>query len=578
MDSAPAQARLQQRVEELCAAAVRALSGQRDLHFRGHRLHRGRRALPLYAPHLHPSLERDDFGSFRGAADGLALRLVRSDDALHARLCPAAPVERLVFEMLEQFRAEALPPPGWPGVARNLRHRFEAWLRAFHASGLTETARGLLLFTVAQVARARVTGEPVLEETEDLMEATRAELVPVIGHDLAGLRRARGNQAAYAPHALAIARLVGELLRAAEADAGDAAAEVPDDEDDDERAAFKLLMPVQAPPTDGDGDAPVGGARALADTEARDDYRVFTRAYDREVEAATLVRASELQASRERLDRRVAAEGINLPRLARELQALLAEPARDGWDGGLEEGRIDGRRLAQLITSPAERRLFRAERIAPVADCVVGLLVDCSGSMRAHAEAVAALADVLARALELAGVESEVLGFTTGAWHGGRAQRDWQRAGKPAKPGRLNEACHLVFKPAEMPWRRARPAMAALLKDELFREGIDGEAVDWACARLLARPQARRLLLVVSDGCPMDGATNLANDPDYLDRHLREVVARREQAGEVAIFGVGVGLDLSASYARSRVLDLARGGVGGALRDIVALLRRAPRV
>ena len=164
--------------------------------------------------------------------------------------------------------------------------------------------------------------------------------------------------------------------------------------------------------------------------------------------------------------------------------------------------------------------------------------------MKQHSEAVAMLVDVFVRALEQAGVASEVLGFTTGAWHGGRAARDWQRAGSPRHPGRLNEINHLVFKDADTPWRRARHDMAALLKADLYREGIDGEAVDWACDRLLAHNAERRLLVVVSDGCPMDGATALANDDYYLDHHLREVVARREQQGAVEIFGLGVGLDL----------------------------------
>ena len=220
MGEAQARARHQQKVEELCAAAIRALAGETDLHFRGRRLHRGRRALPLFAPHLHPSLEADDFASFRGAADGLALRVARSDEALHRRLAPADPVERLVFDLLEQIRVEAGPPAGMPGVARNLRHRFEQWSLAFHRSGLTESSRGILLYTVAQICRARVTGEPVLEETEDLLETTRGSIVPVLGHDLAALRRHRDDQAEYARHALSIAHIVGEMIHSADDERG----------------------------------------------------------------------------------------------------------------------------------------------------------------------------------------------------------------------------------------------------------------------------------------------------------------------------------------------------------------------
>ena len=569
----PAQVRLQHLVEELCAASIRALSGQADLHFRGRRLHRAGLALPLFAPHLHPKLDEDDFASFRGAADGLALRLRLSDPALHRRLGPAAPVERLLFELLEQIRVESQVPAGFGGVAANLRHRFEQWSLAFHRSGLTDSMRGILLFTVAQICRARVTGEPVLEEAEDLMEATRAGIVPLLGHALAGLRRQRQDQAAYAEHALALARLVAELLRSAEPGAAEDTQDKPAEEM--ERAAFSLMMDFDATVEDGIAAAVSGRSRVLEDQGDR--YRVFTTAYDREVAAATLVRPALLREYREQLDRRIAGQGVNLARLARELKLLLARPVQDGWDSGQEEGRLDGRRIAQLIASPTERRLFRTERLEPQADCVLGFLIDCSGSMKQHIESVAMLVDVLTRALEQAGVSTEILGFSTGAWQGGRAQRDWLRLGKPQHPGRLNEVSHMVFKTADTPWRRARPDIAALLKPDLFREGIDGEAVDWACNRLKKRPEARRLLLVISDGCPMDGATQLANDAHYLDNHLKQVVAQQALSGEVAVFGVGVGLDLSPFYPHNLALDLSSPPGNGVFRELLAMLARHVR-
>ncbi len=553
MGDAQTRSRHQQRVEELCAATIRALAGEADLHFRGQRLHRGTRALPRFAPHLHPSLDDDDFASFRGAADGLALRLARSDADLHARLCPADPVERLLFELLEQIRVEADAPADMPGLRRNLRHRFEQWSLAYHDSGLNESTRGLLLYTVAQMCRSRVSGEPVVEATEDLIEGTRGMLAAHISHAVAGLRRDRADQTAYAQHALAIARSVAALMQERDDERGDDAQDK--DTDDDRHKAFSLLLDLDGDDHEGFALADSGRSKVL--DEASGGYRVFTRAYDREVDAASLVRRALLLEYRERLDRRIAAQGINLLRLARDLKALLARPHVDGWDGAQEEGLVDGRRLAQLISSPTERRLFRIDRRQPVADCLVSLLIDCSGSMKQHIESVAVLIDVFVRALEMAGVASEVLGFTTGAWNGGRAQRDWQRAGRPRHPGRLNEVCHMVFKAADTPWRRARPDIAALLKADLFREGIDGEAVDWACRRMDGRGEQRRILLVVSDGSPMDGATHQANDQHYLDHHLRDVVMRQELSGAVEICGIGVGLDLSPYYRRSQALDLS---------------------
>lgn len=561
-------ARVQQHHEELCAAAIRALAGERDLHFRGRRLYRGRQRLPLFAPHLHPSVEGDDFASFRGAADALALRLRLSDAARHAAQLPADPAERLVFDLLEQFRVEALAPPDLPGVRHNLRHRFDDWSLAFHRSGLTEGDRGILLYTVAQIARSRITGDPVTDETEDLMETTRGGLVPAIGHELLALRRTRHDQAAFAVHALALARRIGEMLRAA-GDEADGAASASEGEDS-ERAAFSLVMDLDAQVDEGVATVATSRSALLEAADGR--YRVLTTAYDREDAAASLVRAELLVEHRQRLDALVARQRISLPRLARDLEALLALPVTDGWDSGQEEGRIDGSRLAQLVASPTERRLFRTERELPHADCAFTFLLDCSGSMRQHVEVIAPLVDVVVRALERIGVSAEVLGFTTAAWNGGRAMRDWVRAGRPTHPGRLNERQHLVFKDADTPWRRARGGLAALFKGEMYREGLDGEAVAWAAGRLLARGESRKLLVVVSDGCPMDGATNLANDPQYLDHHLQDVVQRIEADGRVRIHGLGVGLDLSPYYSRAQALDLQAQTGAQVLRDLLRLL------
>lgn len=557
--------RHQQRIDDLCAASIRALIDDDALHFRGRRLYRGAQAVPPFAPHLSPMPEVDDFGSFRGSADAMALRLRFSDAPLHRSLRPAEPLPRMLFEMLEQFRVEALAPRDMPGMMHNLRHRFEAWSMAFHHSGLTETTKGILLYTVAQICRSRVTAQPVVEATEDYIEATRMAIAPSLGAGLAGLRRTRGDQVAYARHALDIAQTVAAMLSVHDED--DAAA---DTDTDGKPNQFNLWMGFDGDLDEGFSTPSAGSSRLLEGPG--NSYRVFTRAYDTEVQAASLVRAALLQEYRKRLDQRIEKQGIQVARLARDLLAVLATPRRDGWQGGQEEGYIDGRQLSQLIASPSERRLFRVEQHAPVPDCEVSFLIDCSGSMREHIEAVAVLVDVMVRALDQIGVATEVLGFTTNAWNGGRARRDWLRAGCPAHPGRLNEACHMVFKDGDTSWRRARPSMAALLKADLFREGVDGEAVEWAAQRLLERSDGRRLLLVISDGSPTDGATALANDAHYLDHHLCEVVARLQAQGEVEVYGVGVGLDLSPYYSRSQVLDLSRSVTNEVFRDIVAML------
>lgn len=549
-----------QRIEELCAASIRALSGQADLHFRGSRLHRGLKRLPSYAPHLHPTLEEDDFKSFRGAADGLALRLAHSDPDIHQQDCPSEATARILYEMLEQFRVESLVDPGMIGVKRNLQHRFDQWSLAFHHSGLTETLSGLILYTIAQTSRARVHGTSVLEATEDLIETTRGKLIALTGPHLAAMRKTRSEQHLYAPEARILSEKITQMLKdiAAEANGTDEASATDDDQQNPLASGrFSLWMDF-----DGQDDAGVAIAtteRSKALDDARDGYTVFSREYDQTHHTAELVRAAELREYRERLDLQIQEQGLNVRKLARRLKAVLAEPVHDGWEGGQEEGRIDGSRLAQLITSPAERRLFKADRIEPIANCALSFLIDCSGSMKTHVDAVAMLVDLMSRALEQAGVTTETLGYTTGAWNGGRARKDWDRARRPQHPGRLNERWHLIFKDADQSWRRARPSIAALLKADMFREGIDGEAIDWACQRLNDRNEKRRILVVISDGCPMDSATQLANDDTYLDQHLMQVVQKHEEQGAVQIFGIGVGLDLSVFYSRCQAIDLTQG-------------------
>lgn len=570
MSSERAAVRHQQQVEELCAATIRALCGEPDLHIQARRLHKGKRALALPAPHLLLSEAVDDFSSWRGAMDSVALKRRHSDVLLHRSLCPLQPVARLVFEMLEQLRVETLAPDSMPGATRNMRHRFRMWSLAFQRAGMIDGAIGLLIYTVFQVCWSHLTGQPPLAETEDLMEATRAGIASSLGPSLRNLRPTREHQAQYAQHALAIAALVGNMVEAASS--GRARQQREDDEGDVLRQALGLLIDFDREGSDEPvAHAAAGAARVLRQTEQP--YRAFTREYDCVLEARSLVRPDLLRELRERLDLRIRQQGVNLGALSRKLMALLAQPQRDGWDCGQEEGYIDGRRLAQLVSSPAERRLFRLERYRPRADCLVSFLVDCSGSMKQHAEPLAMLIDVLARAMEAAGVSTEILGFTTGAWNGGKPYRDWLRQGRPAAPGRLNSLCHMVFKDAASSWRRARPGIAALLKADLFREGIDGEAVDWACERMCARSEQRRILLVLSDGSPTDSATNLANDAFYLDKHLKEVVARRTGSG-LEIYGLGVSLDLGAYHQRHLALDLSAPLGNAIFTDIMQLIAR----
>lgn len=553
----------QQTVEELCAAALRAISGDRALALRGGQLYRGGAPYPATAPQLHPSVERDDFGSFRGAADGWALRRRYSDSVVHQRLRPDHAVAGAVFDLLEQFRVESLVPQELPGVSANVRLRHRSWSAELHRAGVTETATGILLYTVAEVCRARVVNEPVPTDVEDLIEATRFGLAAAIGESLVLLRNHRDDQASYAETARSLAEHVASLV-------ADSAAALPQRARTSSFSALDLFLDpagelaLASVPDPGVGH---GGETATVG------YRVFTHAYDREHSATDLVSVERLAVLRTHLDARIANEGVNVSRLALQFQRLLlAEPAREGWDFEQEEGEVDGRRLAGLVTRPSERHLFRQERLELVSDTLVTFLLDCSGSMRAHHEALVVTLDVLLRALDQAGVSSELLGFTTGAWNGGRPARDWRRAGRPSYPGRLNELSHLVVKDADASWRRARLAIAALLAENLYREGVDGEALAWAWSRMQRRSDGRRILVVVTDGSPMDSATNLANGPLYLDRHLRQVINGMESRAEVEVCGVGVGADISPFYAHSVTVDPGAQPVSAICRAVVELL------
>lgn len=562
----------QQRLDELNGASLRALAGEVDLHYRGARLFQGEHWLKPRAPHLQVAEQSPDLAdplTRRALADALAQQLRHTDSVLHQQLAPKPLVERLIFDLLEQLRAESQVPPWQPGVIHNLRRRFERWSWQFMQSGHCETAAGLFVFAISQIAWTRISGHLLDQDAADLIESTRADLTPVIGIALAGLRRDRDDQRAFAQHALSIAAEMARRIR----DASPA----PDERQEQEidatlRAAFSIELDIEQESEESLPDSATGLSKSFEASGQQ--YRIFSTQYDREDAITDLVRPAQLKDFRARLDPLLEGQQLHLKRLARQLQLVLARPEQEGWNFGEEEGLIDGRRLSLLLSTPGERRLFRQPRQVLRNDTVFSILLDCSGSMKAHVDTIAPLVDMLSRALEMAGGRSEVLGFTTAAWSGGRARKQWLAQGQPALPGRLNERQHLVFKSAETPWRHARNSIAGLFKSDLFREGLDGEAVEWACSRLIGCEAQRRLLLVISDGCPMDSATTQANDAWYLDNHLKQVVARQERLGAVQIMGLGVGLDLGVYYRHCLGIDARRRIDMRMLDDLVALIAR----
>nr|CAA6801135.1 MAG: Aerobic cobaltochelatase CobT subunit (EC [uncultured Thiotrichaceae bacterium] len=552
--------------ESYSAATIRAISKQHDLYFRAHQLYRGTSRLPFDAAHLQTDPEADGLSELRGISDGLALRLLHSDIQLYLDLAPETAFEQLIYELLEQLRVESLVPETLPGIRRNLREHFEHWLLQFHYAGLTETAFGLMIFTVAQICWGRLNRYPPIEETEDLMEATRAGTVPLIGTPLAALPGTREDQAAYAEHAKHIAAILNQMMEVERKVNTKTASKKS------ALASRKLLQFLNLVDiTEKDSFATVNSGISRLFQEQGQQYRIFTTQFDRIINANKLVRAPVLHELRQQLDEQVRKSGLNTQRLTRLLQQVFAVPHRNGWDFGLDEGYIDGNRLAQLITSPTEQAIFKQEAHPPRCHAMVTFMLDCSGSMKQHGPVLAVILDVFARAMEKIGVGCEILGFSTRAWNGGRALKAWRAQGKPEAPGRLNETSHMIFRDADVAWNRSRNGLAALLRSDIYKEGIDGEAVEWACNRLLNHDADRRILMVISDGCPMDSATAHANDEYYMDNHLQQVVHKYDRPGQLEIYGLGVGLDLSPYYRKHLPIDLEQGLDNQLLRDIVGL-------
>ena len=308
-------------------------------------------------------------------------------------------------------------------------------------------------------------------------------------------------------------------------------------------------------------------------------YKVFSSAADEVVAADELCDPEELTRLRAYLDQQLSAYSSVVARLANRLQRRLMAKQNRAWMFDLEEGVLDAARLTRIIVDPTAPLSFKQEQDTDFRDTVVSLLIDNSGSMRGRPIMVAALcADILARTLERCNVKTEILGFTTRAWKGGHARDLWIKAGKPPQPGRLNDLRHIVYKAADAPWRRARKNLGLMMREGLLKENIDGEALIWAHQRLLGRPEARRILMVISDGAPVDDSTLSVNSGHYLERHLREVIAEIESKSPVELIAVGIGHDVTRYYRRAVTLvDVEQ--LGGAMTEKLAeLFDEEPRV
>lgn len=547
--SAPAQARRQRRLDRLTTVGLRALSGDPQLVYRNLRLYDASGPLHWTAPHL-ACQESDGLLARRALADAYALRRLWTRTDVHLRHAPQPPLARLFYEWFEIFRVETLVPDTWPGARRNIARHFRQWSGRFHDSTLMESRLGPLLFGVIQLVHWRLHRRLPEEHFLDTVTAAIRPVVDRLGPIVRTMARATRDPARFAPASHDAAMQIAHFVEDLQTQAPAAARLLPPG-----RRDFYIAFDLEG----GDASAlPIAASAArTAGVASAPAYRVFTHEFDAERSAAKLVPRSQLQ--QHALTLAAAAARLRLPlrQLARELAQVLQQPQIDDWLFEQEYGRIDARRLTQLVTSPLEQRLFQLPRETGQTDAALTLLIDCSGSMRQHAQSLALFAMTLNRMAAIAQVPLEVLGFSTRSWNGGRARALWQRQRQPADPGRVAERLHLVFQSFDMRPIRGRQQIAALLRPVLYREGLDGEAVAWAGRRLAMMDVRRRILLVLSDGCPSETATSQLNGPHYLEQHLHAAVSRLGRRG-IEVLGLGLGLDLRHFYPEDLPVEVER--------------------
>ena len=551
-------------------------------------------------------LGKTEVAIVRGHADSIALRLACHDQALHRRLQPSGQQARAVFEAVEQARVEAIGAKRMDGVAHNLTAMLDERFHRGKFDQITERADAPIEDALALMVRELLTGMAPPPAARKLVDLWRPLIEERAGRDLDRLENLMEDQRQFsdAVHDLLDALEMGEDRShdSEEEDEGDEARRKHEsgqdgegaDSDEMQRVSMEDTqvsaedMPdaaaeaVEAPTADTADDTDLGDAetpgepqrpRHFGANEPRGpDYRAFTAKFDETVAAEDLCEPEELDRLRGYLDKQLShLQGV-VARLANRLQRRLMAQQNRSWEFDLEEGQLDPARLSRIIVDPLHPLSFKAEKDTEFRDTVVTLLLDNSGSMRGRPITVAATcADILARTLERCGVKVEILGFTTRAWKGGQSREHWLTAGKPANPGRLNDLRHIIYKSADAPWRRARKNLGLMMREGLLKENIDGEALDWAHKRLLGRSEQRKILMMISDGAPVDDSTLSVNPGNYLERHLRWVIEEIETRSPIELIAIGIGHDVTRYYRRAvTIVDAEE--LGGAMTEKLAEL------
>ncbi len=563
-------------------------------------------------PQVSRRMDREEVLLARGTADALALRRRYHDDSVHARYAPQGDLARDLYEAMETARCEAVGARHMPGTASNIDVKIahETLRRGFDR--IKDPAEAPLADAAGFLIRHLATGRDLPPAAANVMTLWRDFIEQHAGETLTNLDEVLEDQAAFA-------RLARQIIE--DLGYGDQLGEDPDNQDDQSEDEAQQDEEQSEPDNSGDQDQDDSEAEMDPDAEQQDqpdqmqvtademsdedmhdevdmpeadaplepppppppsqadpNYRVYLDAHDEEVAAEDLAEPAELERLRAYLDQQLEPLKGAVSRLANKLQRRLQAQQNRSWEFDRDEGILDAGRLARVVANPTTPLSFKVEKDTEFRDTVVTLLLDNSGSMRGRPISIAAIcADVLARTLERCNVKVEILGFTTRAWKGGQAREAWLNDGRPQQPGRLNDLRHIIYKSADAPWRRTRDNLGLMMKEGLLKENIDGEALEWAHRRMMMRPEARKILMVISDGAPVDDSTLSVNPANYLEKHLRDVIDMVERKKMVELLAIGIGHDVTRYYERAVTITDAEQLAGAITEQLAALFDKDPR-
>ncbi|HRY07060.1 MAG TPA: cobaltochelatase subunit CobT [Hyphomicrobiaceae bacterium] len=593
---------------EVC---VRAVAGDGDVHvsYQPGRPELNGKIVNLPEPSRVPSAR--EIAVLRGWADSLALTAACHDDKLHNKLFAGGGQARAAFDAIERARIEAVGANRMEGMAHNLAAKIDDLYAHGRFAKVTTREEAPLEDALALIVRERLTGQKAPATAQAIVDVWQSHIESRGGNVLDQMHALAEDQAAFG-------RLVKQLLKSLqvneepqqgsdeeseqqeeetpdsgqdETEDNDGEGETQESQSEDrqqdgeageqqeagEQARSDQFETDMDGPEDGETPEPWRPNLSVLEDPERFGYAVFTRDHDEIVVAEDLAMPEELDRLRAFLDKELRSLAAVVSRLANKLQRKLLAQQNRAWDFDLEEGTLDAARLTRIIVDPMAPLSFKQERDTDFRDTVVTLLLDNSGSMRGRPIMVAACcAEILARTLERCGVKVEILGFTTRAWKGGQARERWIEAGKPASPGRLNDLRHIIYKKADEPWRRARRSLALMMREGLLKENIDGEALTWAHQRLLGRPEQRRILMMISDGAPVDDSTLSANSGTYLESHLRQVINEIETRSPVELLAIGIGHDVTRYYRRAVTITDPSELAGAMTEKLVELFDEKP--